>query len=120
VRLVKVDVVGVQALEAGFGLGDNVLACQARVVGALAHRATHFGGQNYIVAVHAQVAQRLAGNLFRVSLGIHVGRVDEVDARVERALSKGISTGLVDAADGTKAAAGGAEGHGAQAKLRYF
>ena len=85
VDLVEVDVVGLQAAQAGFALLDDVAAAVAHVVGAFAHHAVHLGGEDDVVAL-AVALERLAGDLLAAAAAVDVGGVEEVDAGVEGAV----------------------------------
>ena len=63
VDLQEVDVVGPQAPQRGLGRGDDVVAREAGVVGPLAHREAHLGGEQEAVA--AAAVERLADDLLR-------------------------------------------------------
>ena len=63
VHLVEVDVIELQALEAGLHRADEVQARVAAAVGAGAGGAIPLGGDDDAVARHMQVAEGLAGDL---------------------------------------------------------
>ena len=82
VDLVEVDPVRVQAAQ---GIPDRAHDPAARVaasVGILAHGVVELGGEDDVVAPAA--GERLADDLLGLTRPVHVGGVDEVDARVER------------------------------------
>ena len=86
-NLIKVDVVGLKAAQGRlYGLGDPTPGITL-LVGVIAHRAMHLGGQHDLVAAPFK---RFADDLFGLALAVTIRRVDEVDAEVER---------LVDDAD---------------------
>ncbi len=95
VRLVQVDVVGAQAAEAVVDLLHDVLAGQAHAVGSLAHRPEHLGGDHDLLAV-GEVRQGAAHDLLAGAVGVHVGRVEEVDAGLDRPLDVGPARLLVE------------------------
>jgi hypothetical protein len=84
VDLVQVDPVRVQPLERALDLADDPAARVPELVRIVAHRPVHLGGQDHVLAPAA--GQRLAHYLLRLAPRVHVGGVDEVDPRVERAV----------------------------------
>ncbi|MCY1368118.1 hypothetical protein D9M69_550820 [compost metagenome] len=95
-QLVKVQVVGLQALQAGVQGGGQVLAVQeglavTDVAGPLgvAHRAGHLAGQHDVVAPLAARqpgADIGLGQALGFGLGrhrVHLGGIDQVDAALE-------------------------------------
>ena len=80
--------------------------------------AERLGGQNDIRTLVAGIRDRPAGDLLRKPLRVDVGRVDEVDAGVERAGDDAVGIGLVERAYRGPEAAPPAEGHGAKTDLR--
>ena len=108
VHLVEVDVVGAEAPQRVLDRPDDPAPRPAAPVGVLAHRHEELGREHDVVA---PVLQRLPDDLLRLTGGVHVGGVDEVDAGVE---------GGVDDADRVVVilVAPGAEHHRAEAELR--
>ena len=104
--LIEVDVIGSQTSERVLDRAHDPLARTAAVVGLVVHRHEELRGQDDIVAA---ALERLADDLFGCATGVDVGRVDKVDACVER---------MVDDADrvGTIVIAPGPEHHRAQAQ----
>ncbi len=84
VDLVQVDVVGAEAAQALLDFVADPAAGVALPVHAFAHLAVHFGREHHVVAA---ALQRLADDLLRLALRVHVGGVDEVDAVVERVMN---------------------------------
>jgi uncharacterized protein (DUF2336 family) len=80
-HLVQVDVIGAQTPERVLDRAHDPLARAAAVVGLVVHRHEELRGEDEIVAA---ALERLADDLFRYATGVDVGRVLEVDARVER------------------------------------
>jgi hypothetical protein len=111
VDLVQVDIVGAEAAQAVVDLGQDRLAGQARAVGARAHRVPDLGGDDDVVAV-GEVLQRPAEDLLAGTLGVHVGGVEEVDARLDRVPDERAALLLAQRPDRV-AAARLAVGHGA-------
>ncbi len=111
VDLIEVDVVRAQAAQAVLASRHDPSARVALCVGVLAHDAVHLGGQNDLLPI--LLGQRLAHDLLGLAERIDIGRVDEVDPRIERA---------VDDADGLVMVgrSPGPEHHGAQTERAYF
>jgi hypothetical protein len=117
VQLIEVDVVQLQALQAGVQLVHQVIARLTAAVGSLAHDAGGLGGDHQFVARQAKVLDRLAEQLFGLAERIDVGRVDEIDASVDAALDDVGNRVLAEAAHHLPEAVT-AEGHGTQAEFR--
>ena len=81
VDLVQVDPVGAQPPQRVLHLADDPAPRAALLVRVGAHRAVELGGQDDVVAA---TGERLADDLLRLALAVHVGGVDEVDPGVER------------------------------------
>src|SRR4051812_1717834 len=107
--LVEVDVVGVQAPQRVLdGLHDPA-ARAALVVDLVAHLAVELRGEDDVVAA---AFEGLADDLLVLALRIDVGRVDEVDARVERGVDdpdRLVVVGLTPGAEHHRAEAQGAD-----------
>ena len=105
----QIDIIAVEAAQAGLDTGQDVLAGQAGIVGPVAGSVAHLGGQHDPVT---PPLEGLAGDLLRTAAGIDVGRVDKVAARVQE---------LMDHAGGSRrvgaAPAVFAKDHGPQAQL---
>ena len=111
VDLVKVDVVGLQAAQAGFALFDDVAAAVAVRVGVIVvHHAVDLGRQHHLLAL-AVALEGLAGDFLAAPAAVDVGRIQEVDAGVERAVDDGIGVGGFCSA---------AEHHAAQAERTHL
>ncbi len=80
VHLVKVDVVGAQAAQAGLAAGNDVVAGQPGVVRAAPHRHPHLGGHQHLVPA---ARQDLAQDFLGLAAGVDVGGIDEVDPGVQ-------------------------------------
>jgi hypothetical protein len=104
VVLVQVDVVGLQPPQRVLDLGDDPPARRAPPVRGLAHGIGELRREHHVVPA---ALQRLADDFFGLTGGVHVGRVDQVDAGLER---------FADDADRVVvvAVAEGAEHHGAE------
>ncbi len=81
-------------------------------------RPRDFGRDDDVFAGHLEITQRLTEDLLREAFRIHVGGVDEIDARRERPLDQGIGVVLIDLAYVLPPRALAAERHGAQADFR--
>ena len=79
VHVVEVDVVGLQAAQAGLDGAPHVEAGEAALVGSVADRVGDLGGQHPAVA---GLLEGAADHLLGAAVGVDVGRVDEVDAGV--------------------------------------
>ena len=78
--LVEIDVFEAEALQAGGDLIHDVAARQADRVRPRAHPPEHFGRDDDVLALHAEVTQRLPELDLRLAFRIDVGGVDEIDA----------------------------------------
>ena len=104
VHLVQVDPIGAESPEAALdGLHDPPPR-RAPLVDAGAHRIPELRRQHDVVASPRKCP---AGDLFGLTVGIHVGRVDEVDAGVQRLMDRALALGMVGVAPR-------AEHHGAE------
>jgi hypothetical protein len=90
VHLVQVDVVGLQPLQRGVAGTADVAGGQEGVVGPVAHRAIELGGDDRLVtaplAAGEPPADDLLGDALTLLPAVDVGRVEEVDPDVERAI----------------------------------
>ena len=84
VNLVEVDPVRLQSAQAVLDLANNPAARVAELVRVIPHRPVHLGRQDDVVT--ATTGKCLANDLLRLAARVHVCRVDEVDACVERAM----------------------------------
>ena len=117
--LVKVEMVELQALQAGLDAFHDVIARQAARIDAFcATVAEHLGGDHDVFARYLQVFQRLTGDDFRAAVRIDVGRVDEVDAGLDGAGDELVSFGLPQITDLPVNPVFAPEGHRAEAKFR--
>ena len=84
VHLVQVDVIGLQAAQAGFAGAANVQRREAAFVGPVAHIAVDFGGDDDFLAPPAALREPapddLLGDAFALFPAVDVGGVEEVDA----------------------------------------
>ena len=88
VDLVEIDVIEAEPLQAGRDLIHDVAARQPDRVRARPHPAAHLGRDDDVLALDAEIAQRLAELNLRLAFGIDVGGVDEIDAGVEGAVDE--------------------------------
>ena len=109
--LVEVDVVGLEALEAGVDGVQNVSAGGADVVAPRTGAAEDLGSDDDVFSGDIQVLQGLAQGLFALALGVDISGVEEVDTGVDGGLDELVGSGLVDY--GAEAGAGAAVGAGA-------
>jgi hypothetical protein len=90
VHLVQVDPVGLQPAQRLVTGLDDVARGQALVVGALAHPAVHLRRDHHrfapTPALREPPPDDLLGDAFAELPAVHVGRVVELDAEVERAI----------------------------------
>ena len=82
VQLVEVDVVELQAAQAGLDLVDDMVSALAAAVGLLAHHAGGLGGDDDLVARQFQRFERMADQRLGLAERVDIGGVDEVDAGV--------------------------------------
>ncbi len=123
VDLIKVDVVHLQALQAGvYGVHD-VSARGADIVAALADAAIDFRGDDQVFAGDVEILKGLAEDSFALAAGVDVGGVEEIDAGVDGGFYERVGLGLIGGADHFPDAGVGhggilvaAEGHGAKAE----
>ena len=108
--LVQVDVVGAEPAEALLDLVTDPAAGVALPVHAFAHLAVHLRREHHLVA---PAFERLADDLLRLALRVHVGGVDEVHAVVERVVNDAHTVGVI-------AVAPEPEHHGAEALYGYL
>ncbi len=80
VDLVEVDVVGLEAAQAGFDGVHDVASRSADIVAADAGAAIDLGGDDDVFARDGEIFEGLADADFGLALGVDVGGVDEVDA----------------------------------------
>ena len=74
-------------------------ARQADGVRPWPHAAAHLGGDDDVLALDAEIAQRLPDLNLRLAFGIDVGRIDEIDAGFERAGDEPGGGGLIERPD---------------------
>ncbi len=111
VDLIEVDVVGAETFQARFGGLNDVQARQPDLVCARAHATAHFGGDYHVLTL---ALQRATENLLGFTARVNVGRVEEVDALVQRAIHQRVGVLLVEGTDHFPLAT---EGHGAEAEF---
>ena len=101
VGLVEVDVVRVEAAQAGIDGVHDVTPAQALVVGQLAHLAAALGGQDDVVAFARLLqpgADHFLGTPGPAAFGpgrVHVRRVDEVAPFVHEQIQHALGFGIV-------------------------
>ncbi len=113
--LVEVDVVGLQALQAGLDGGEDIAARRTLLLAAVVHRLAELGGEHDILAT---LAEHVPQHGFRAAAPcVDVGGVEQRDPEVDgfvddlaRGLGVGALAEIVAAdADGGDAQAGAAE-----------
>ena len=98
-HLVQIDVVGAQPAQAVLHLTHQPAPRGAGHVGIITHREVGLGGEHDSVA---PAAQRLADDLLRFAVRVHVRRVDEVDASVEGLMNDPYRLLVIRIAPGTE------------------
>ena len=88
-----------EPFQAGGDLVHDMAAREADGIRPRPHPAAHFGGDDDVLALDAEIAQRLADLNLRLAFGIDVGRIDEIDARFERAGDELGGGGLIERPD---------------------
>ena len=96
-------------------LGSFVCLVPVFLTHDLAHPAAHFRRQDDVLP---PPRDGLPDHRLRLARGVDVGGVDEVDARIERAMHDAVSRSLIEAADLFPDLSGASEGHRAQTELR--
>jgi hypothetical protein len=119
VDLVEVDMVELQALQARLRLVHDMAPGGAARVRALSHLAMDLGGDDQFLAGQPEVADRLAEDLLAAAGSVDIRGVEEVDPAIDCSLHDLVGGVLSQLADLAPNAVGPAEGHGAEAKLRY-
>ena len=109
--LVQVDVVGVEAAEAGVERAVQVLAAETRIVRSVADRAEALRRDDHAVTL---VLHRAPDDLFGLAACVHVGGVDEVSTRVDEGVDDAATLPFV-----ARCARLVSEHHGAQAGGRH-
>src|ERR1700739_5022946 len=117
VHVVDVDVIGVEAAEAGFGGADDVIAGGTGVVWPLAETKRGFGGNEKILAL---AVDGLAEDFLGEAVGINIGSVEEIDASFETDINQALRFVNSGFAPGLKEFGAAAEGAGAKAELGNF
>src|SRR4030081_3712282 len=118
-NLVEVEMVELQAPQAGLDAFHDVIARQAGRIDAFsAALAEHLRGDHDAIARNLYVFQSLTGNDFRAPVRIGGGRVDEVDAGVDGAGDDPVSFDLPQITDLPVNSVFAAESHCAEAKFR--
>src|SRR5258705_5285337 len=118
VDLVQIDMVGLQTAKTGLHTVHNVASRSPDVIPPRADAAIDLRRDHNILPCDVKVFQRLAENLFALTLRVIVRRIKEVDAAVNRRLDQFIGPGLANGADGLEEPSSVPEGHGSEAELR--
>ena len=101
---------GSTATQACLDLFEDCSSREAPVIGLGSHGEEHLGCEN---CIPTPASQRLADDLFGLSAGVPVGRIDEVDTGFERCVDDANAVGMIGVAPG-------AEHHGAEAERGDF
>jgi hypothetical protein len=109
VRLIEIDVIGLQPREAGLDLVAYPRCRESRPVRPVAHGKPHLGGDNEVVAP-AGPSEPATDHLLGRTRLVDVGGIDEVAAALEVAVEDHMGLVLVGLL---------AEGHGSQAELGH-
>jgi hypothetical protein len=81
VDLVQVDVVGAQSPQRGVDGVEDMAPGESAVVRPLTHREADLGGQHVVLSPAEHLPQQTPGDLFAHPHRVHVGGVEERDAR---------------------------------------
>src|SRR5688572_6796655 len=93
--LVHVDVFRPEPLQAVVDLAEDRLARQPLAVRSFTHLAMQLGGDDDFVAI-GEVPQSAAEDLLAPSDGVHIRRIEEIDAKLERFLDDRAAVLLVE------------------------
>ena len=85
--LIQIDVVSPQATQARIDLEHDLLARESASIGMPTHRAVHLGGEHDLLAP-CKIGERATDDLFARAIGIDVGRIEEIDALLDRLLDE--------------------------------
>ncbi len=118
VQLQQVDMIAPEPLQAGFDRTQDVRAAEADVVRAGTGAQTHLRADQHARFVEAEVGERLAHHLFRLTLRIGVGGIDQIHALFDRKRDEPRRLRAIEAGDFSPDAAARAERHGTQREAR--
>ncbi len=101
VEVIDVDVVRTQPAQAGFASADKMIARRSQIVraGLISHAESCLGRDQYIVAAAGNCFPK---NCFGESVGVDVGRIEEIHARFQADIDKASCLGHVACAPGFK------------------
>ena len=85
-ELVQIDPIGLEPAQRILARAEDVIARIAALVGSVAHRVVHLGRQDDLIAA-AVFLERATDDPFALAGVVDVRRVDEIDARLERAVN---------------------------------
>src|ERR1700688_3768911 len=117
VHVVDVDVIGVEAAEAGFGGADDGGGGKAEAVWAFAEAEGGFRGDEEILALSFD---RFAEDFFRQSVGVNIGGIEEVDACFETDINEALRFVDSSFSPGAEEFGAAAERASAEAQLGNF
>ena len=96
VDLIEIHVIEPEPFQAGRDLIHDMAAREAHGIRPRPHAAANLGRDDDVLALDAEIAQGLADLNLGLAFGIDVGRVDEIDARFERAGDELGGGGLIE------------------------
>ena len=99
VDLIEIHMIEPEPFQAAGDLIHDVAAREADGIRPRPHAAAHLGRDDDVLALDAEIAQRLADLNLGLAFGIDVGRIDEIDARFERAGDELGGGGLIERPD---------------------
>ncbi len=117
VQGVDVDVVGIQAAQAGFAGAEQMMARRADVVRVVAHAEGRLGRDDHLAAA---TGNRLAENFLGDAVRVNVGGVEHGDARVQANVDEARRFVHVGFAPRAEEIAPSAERRRAEAEYRDF
>ncbi len=95
-HLVEIDVIGSEPLEARLHRVNDVDPRTTAVVGARPHCMFELRRQHHVLARDAERFQRTTDDLFRLTVRVDVGSVDEIDPGIDRSAQDRVDRVLID------------------------
>jgi hypothetical protein len=93
-NLIEVDIICLKPAKARINLAQDCLTGKAATIRLVAHHPVHLGRNHRAVALRV-VLQKSSQNLFALASRIDVGRVEEVDTKIESLLEKWLRISLI-------------------------
>src|SRR6185437_10671886 len=87
-NLIQIDVIGSKPAQAVIDGVVNMFARETALVRIVSHGMEDFGRDDDTVALRCEITQSAAEDLFAHSQRVHVGGIEEVDAKFQRALNE--------------------------------